>query len=109
MTIERSENSHTWHPDVQFYSLKKEGKQKAYFYLDPYSRPAGGHKGCCSSLCAVRGPSVCMSACSATDLRRLPHLVDVVDIMAFYVSRPVVFKGHNLASLEVGSVITHSQ
>ncbi|CAL5226728.1 g9581 [Coccomyxa viridis] len=40
VTIERSDNSHTWHPDVQFYSLKKEGKQKAYFYLDPYSRPA---------------------------------------------------------------------
>ena len=41
MTIERTENSHTWHPDVQFYSLKKDGKQKAFFYLDPYSRPAG--------------------------------------------------------------------
>ena len=45
VTIERSENSHTWHPDVQFYSLKKEGRQKAYFYLDPYSRPAGAHRG----------------------------------------------------------------
>ena len=41
VTIARTENSHTWHPDVQFYSLKKEGKQKAFFYLDPYSRPAG--------------------------------------------------------------------
>ncbi|CAK0786373.1 hypothetical protein CVIRNUC_009586 [Coccomyxa viridis] len=40
VTIERTENSHTWHPDVQFYSLKKDGKQKAFFYLDPYSRPA---------------------------------------------------------------------
>lgn len=29
-----------WHPDVRFFSLKLEGKQKAYFYLDPYSRPA---------------------------------------------------------------------
>jgi len=45
VTIERTENSHTWHPDVQFYSLKKDGKQKAYFYLDPYSRPAGEHSG----------------------------------------------------------------
>ena len=41
VTIERTDNSHTWHPDVQFYSLKKEGRQKAFFYLDPYSRPAG--------------------------------------------------------------------
>ena len=48
MTIERTENQHTWHPDVQFYSLKKEGKQKAYFYLDPYSRPAGMN--CSTSL-----------------------------------------------------------
>lgn len=44
VTIERMENSHTWHPDVQFYSLKKEGKLKAYFYLDPYSRPAGRNR-----------------------------------------------------------------
>ena len=44
VTIERTENSHTWHPDVQFYSLKKEGKLKAYFYLDPYSRPAGRNR-----------------------------------------------------------------
>jgi Zn-dependent oligopeptidase len=29
-----------WHPDVRFFSLKKAGQQKAYFYLDPYSRPA---------------------------------------------------------------------
>lgn len=29
-----------WHPDVRFFVVKKEGKPKAYFYLDPYSRPA---------------------------------------------------------------------
>ena len=29
-----------WHPDVRFFMVKKEGKPKAYFYLDPYSRPA---------------------------------------------------------------------
>ena len=52
MTIERTENSHTWHPDVQFYSLKKDGKQKAFFYLDPYSRPAGVLQ------CALQGSSV---------------------------------------------------
>ena len=50
VTIERTENSHTWHPDVQFYSLKKEGKQKAYFYLDPYSRPAGQQRGCSAAF-----------------------------------------------------------
>jgi Zn-dependent oligopeptidase len=29
-----------WHPDVRFFSVKKGGQPKAYFYLDPYSRPA---------------------------------------------------------------------
>ena len=29
-----------WHDDVRFFRLKKNGQTKAYFYLDPYSRPA---------------------------------------------------------------------
>lgn len=29
-----------WHSDVRFFVVKKEGKPKAYFYFDPYSRPA---------------------------------------------------------------------
>ena len=29
----------TWHKDVRFFKVLKEGKPKAYFYLDPYSRP----------------------------------------------------------------------
>jgi len=29
-----------WHEDVRFFRVKKDGKPKAYFYLDPYSRPA---------------------------------------------------------------------
>lgn len=29
-----------WHPDVRFFKLLKGGAPKAYFYLDPYSRPA---------------------------------------------------------------------
>ncbi|EFJ49660.1 hypothetical protein VOLCADRAFT_104239 [Volvox carteri f. nagariensis] len=29
-----------WHPDVQFFKVLKAGQPKAYFYLDPYSRPA---------------------------------------------------------------------
>ena len=30
-----------WHKDVRFFKLFLDGKPKAYFYLDPYSRPAG--------------------------------------------------------------------
>lgn len=29
-----------WHEDVRFFVVKKGGAPKAYFYLDPYSRPA---------------------------------------------------------------------
>lgn len=29
-----------WHPDVRFFSVSINGQPKAYFYLDPYSRPA---------------------------------------------------------------------
>jgi oligopeptidase A len=29
-----------WHPDVRFFKVKKGGQDKAFFYLDPYSRPA---------------------------------------------------------------------
>lgn len=28
-----------WHPDVRFFLVKASGQPKAYFYLDPYSRP----------------------------------------------------------------------
>ena len=28
-----------WHPDVRFFKLSVKGQPKAYFYLDPYSRP----------------------------------------------------------------------
>ena len=29
-----------WDKDVRFFEVRKNGKAKAYFYLDPYSRPA---------------------------------------------------------------------
>jgi oligopeptidase A len=29
-----------WDKDVRFFCVKQGGKPKAYFYLDPYSRPA---------------------------------------------------------------------
>lgn len=29
-----------WDKDVRFFEVQKNGKAKAYFYLDPYSRPA---------------------------------------------------------------------
>merc|ERR1712203_647747 len=33
-------NVSIWHPDVKFFEVNKHGKTQAYFYLDPYSRPA---------------------------------------------------------------------
>jgi len=29
-----------WNPDVRFFKLLRDGQPKAYFFLDPYSRPA---------------------------------------------------------------------
>jgi Zn-dependent oligopeptidase len=48
VSVEAADNPHVWHPDVRFFSLKKDGHQKAYFFLDPFSRPAGG--GCAKTL-----------------------------------------------------------
>ena len=42
VTVERADGrAPVWHPDVQFFALAKDGRPKAFFYLDPYSRPAG--------------------------------------------------------------------
>jgi len=30
----------TWHEDVRFFKVLKNGQPKAFFYLDPYSRPS---------------------------------------------------------------------
>ncbi len=41
VTIEAADGeAPVWHPDVRFFRVTKDGKPKAYFYLDPYSRPA---------------------------------------------------------------------
>lgn len=41
MTIEAADGqAPIWHPDVRFFAVKKDGQPKAYFYLDPYSRPS---------------------------------------------------------------------
>ena len=29
-----------WNADVRFFKLLRDGQPKAYFFLDPYSRPA---------------------------------------------------------------------
>jgi oligopeptidase A len=42
VTIEPADGeAPVWHPDVRFFKVLEDGKPKAYFYLDPYSRPAG--------------------------------------------------------------------
>ncbi len=34
-----------WHPDVRFFRLEKGGVPAAYFFFDPYSRPAEKRSG----------------------------------------------------------------
>ncbi len=65
VTVEAAENPHVWHPDVKFFSLKRDGKQKAYFYLDPYSRPAGLQlrieTHLCTNVCASSATPACQN------------------------------------------------
>ena len=42
MTMEAADGqAPVWHKDVRFFKVLLDGKPKAFFYLDPYSRPAG--------------------------------------------------------------------
>ncbi|MGB3295051.1 MAG: M3 family metallopeptidase [Phormidesmis sp.] len=56
-----------WHPDVRYFQVANaaDGEQIAYFYLDPYSRPAEKRGGAWMDECIVR-------AKESTDTVRLP-------------------------------------
>lgn len=47
-------DAHLWHEDVQFFSVMRDGKQIASFYLDPYSRPAEKRGGAWMNDCMGR-------------------------------------------------------
>ena len=67
VTVERADGrAPVWHPDVHFFALAKDGRPKAYFYLDPYSRPAGPPRiASCSSIIIQRD----------IDVELAPHLL----------------------------------
>ncbi len=45
-----------WHPDVRYFQVQDEtGSPIAYFYLDPYSRPAEKRGGAWMDECVTRG------------------------------------------------------
>lgn len=62
-----------WHPDVRFFRLKQGGSDKAFFYLDPYSRPEEKRGG--AWFAEVVGQSSLLAP--AGQKRRLPvaHMV----------------------------------
>lgn len=43
-----------WHPDVQFFRVVKDGLPIAWFFLDPYSRPADKRGGAWMNECLSR-------------------------------------------------------
>ena len=54
VTIEAADGqAPVWNEDVRFFKVLKEGKPKAFFYLDPYSRPAEKRGG---AWCAAPAP-----------------------------------------------------
>ena len=57
--IERADAStaHTWHADVQYFHVLRDGQPIASFYLDPYSRPAEKRGGAWMNDCLSRRQS----------------------------------------------------
>jgi oligopeptidase A len=48
-----------WHPDVRYFQIADEtGNAIAYFYLDPYSRPAEKRGGAWMDTCVNRGKTI---------------------------------------------------
>ena len=48
------EEAHSWHEDVQFFKVLRDGQRIASFYLDPYSRPAEKRGGAWMNDCLGR-------------------------------------------------------
>ncbi|GIL51270.1 hypothetical protein Vafri_7134 [Volvox africanus] len=62
-----------WHPDVRFFKVLKAGQPKAYFYLDPYSRPAEKRGG--AWMAEVVGQSRLMAPPGASVRLPVAHMV----------------------------------
>jgi len=78
-----------WQQDVRFFQLLQEGKPKAYFYLDPYSRPEEKRGGAWmaevvgrSSLLAPPGSSVRLPVAHMV-CNQSPPLGDQPSLMTF--------------------------
>ncbi len=67
VTVERADGrAPVWHPDVQFFALARDGRPKACFYLDPYSRPAGAAR---ALLRPLRAPCTSRRLCGRRRVR----------------------------------------
>eukprot|EP00882_Tetradesmus_deserticola_P020535 GHRQ01022185.1.p1 GENE.GHRQ01022185.1~~GHRQ01022185.1.p1 ORF type:complete len:423 (+),score=233.68 GHRQ01022185.1:219-1487(+) len=66
-----------WNPDVRFFKLLAGGSPRAYFYLDPYSRPAEKRGGAWMAEVVGRSRLLPPAAGSAPGSPRLPvaHMV----------------------------------
>jgi hypothetical protein len=54
-----------WDKDVRFFCVKQDGKAKAHFYLDPYSRPAEKRGGAWMDEVVGQSKLVCALLCHA--------------------------------------------
>ncbi len=62
-----------WHPDVAFFRVDRAGQPAAYFYLDPYSRPAEKRGG--AWMDDVQGRSRALAAGGAAVRLPVAHMV----------------------------------
>lgn len=90
VTVEAADGTvPVWDKDVRFFVVKKAGKPKAYFYLDPYSRPAEKRGGAWmdevvgqSKLLAPAGESVRLP-CAHMVCNQTPPIGDAPSLMTF--------------------------
>lgn len=57
VNIQAEQDFDSWHPDVEFFRIERDGEPKAYFYLDAYARE-GKRGGAWMGECRVRRATV---------------------------------------------------
>lgn len=72
-----------WHPDVKFFELLREGKHAAYFYLDPYSRPAEKRGGAWMAEVAGRSKLLSQQPIAHMVCNQSPPIGDKPSLMTF--------------------------
>lgn len=72
-----------WNSDVRFFEVLREGKHAAYFYLDPYSRPAEKRGGAWMAEVAGRSQVLGLQPIAHMVCNQSPPIGDKPSLMTF--------------------------